>query len=81
MIYEKIRTSDAKSKMSEILRRVKNGEAFTITNHGKPVADLVPSKTSLKKKVKAAIKNILNAKKVRVSDRVLKKLKGYDCKY
>ena len=33
---------DAKTRLSELLERVANGERFVITRHGKPVADLVP---------------------------------------
>ena len=34
---------EAKSKFSQILRAVSDGEEFLITNHGKPVAKLVPA--------------------------------------
>ncbi len=33
---------DAKTHLSELLERVEKGERFTITRHGKPVAELVP---------------------------------------
>ena len=33
---------EAKSKLAEILRRVAAGERFTITNRGRPVAQIVP---------------------------------------
>ncbi|MGQ0673456.1 MAG: type II toxin-antitoxin system Phd/YefM family antitoxin [Hyphomicrobium sp.] len=33
---------EAKTKFSELLERVENGERLTITRHGKPVAELVP---------------------------------------
>jgi prevent-host-death family protein len=33
---------DAKSRLSELLDRVENGEQIVITRHGKPVARLVP---------------------------------------
>ena len=35
--------SEAKTKLPELLRQVKAGESFTITNRGKAVAVLVPS--------------------------------------
>ena len=34
---------EAKTKLPELLRQVKTGKSFTITNHGRAVADLVPS--------------------------------------
>ena len=34
---------EAKSKFSQILRAVRDGEEFLITNHGKPIAKLVPA--------------------------------------
>lgn len=34
---------EAKTKLPELLRKVKTGQSFTITNHGKAIADLVPS--------------------------------------
>lgn len=33
---------DAKTKLPELLRRAERGESFTITNRGKPVAQIVP---------------------------------------
>lgn len=51
---------EAKTKLPELLRQVKAGKSFTITNHGKAVADLVPSasvkirdKTAAVEKLKA----------------------------
>ncbi len=34
---------EAKTKLPELLRQVKTGKSFTITNRGEAVADLVPS--------------------------------------
>jgi prevent-host-death family protein len=34
---------EAKTKLPELLRQVKAGKSFTITNRGEAVADLVPS--------------------------------------
>jgi prevent-host-death family protein len=39
----KIGSYEAKTKFSELLRQVKTGKSFTITNRGKSIADLVPS--------------------------------------
>jgi len=33
---------EAKAKFSEMIRRVGEGEEITITNHGRPVAKMVP---------------------------------------
>jgi prevent-host-death family protein len=35
---------DAKTRLPELLRQVKAGKRFTITNRGEAIADLVPSK-------------------------------------
>ena len=35
---------EAKTRLPELLRQVKSGKSFTITNRGVAVADLVPSK-------------------------------------
>ena len=37
-----IGSSEAKTKLSELLRRVQGGARYTITLRGKPVAELVP---------------------------------------
>ncbi|MDF0651361.1 MAG: type II toxin-antitoxin system prevent-host-death family antitoxin [Nitrospira sp.] len=34
---------EAKTKLPELLRQVKAGKSFTITNRGEAIADLVPS--------------------------------------
>ncbi len=36
---------EAKTKLPELLRQVKRGKSFTITNRGEAVADLVPAKS------------------------------------
>ena len=38
-----IESHEAKTKLPELLRQVKTGKSFTITNRGEAVADLVPS--------------------------------------
>lgn len=67
-MLEEIGSYDAKTKLPEILRRVEAGEAFTITNRGKPIADLVPSRSSDRLKTECAIQNILKAKKHKISN-------------
>lgn len=39
---EIIRQSELRNNNAEIMRRVADGESFTITVHGRPVANLVP---------------------------------------
>ena len=34
---------EAKTRLPELLRQVKSGKSFTITNRGEAIADLVPS--------------------------------------
>lgn len=75
-MLEKIGSYEAKTKLPEILRRVEAGEAFTITNRGKPIADVIPSRSSNRLKTTAAIQNILRAKKHKISDDALNKLKS-----
>ncbi len=67
---------DAKTKLSEILRRVEAGERFTITNRGRPVADLIPSRSGDGQLVEGAIANILKARKHLVSSQELSELKN-----
>jgi len=74
-MHEEIGSYDAKSKLPEILRRVEAGETFTITNRGRAIADLIPSKSSSREKAKQAIDNLLKMSKRTVSDDVLKSLK------
>ena len=38
-----IRATDAKARLSELLRAVEHGETVAITRHGKAVAHLVPA--------------------------------------
>lgn len=74
---EEIGSYDAKTKLPEILRRVEAGEHFTITNRGKPVADLIPSRSGSDHKVEGAIANILKAKKHVMSGKELAALKEH----
>ena len=74
-MLEKIGSYEAKTKLPEILRRVESGEAFTITNRGKPIADVIPSRSSDRLKAEAAIANIIKARKHKISDSELDELK------
>ncbi len=73
-MQNEIGSYDAKTKLPEILRKVANGEAFTITNRGKPIADLIPCRSGAHAKTEVAISNILNARKHKLSDQALKDL-------
>ena len=80
-MLEKIGSYDAKTKLPEILRRVETGESFTITNRGKPIADLIPSRSGSHLRTASAINNILKAKKHKISVELLNDLKrcGHKC--
>lgn len=49
---------DAKTKLPELLRQVRAGRSFTITNHGKAIADLVPSASARAKDSVAAVEKL-----------------------
>lgn len=46
---------DAKTRLPELLRQVRAGKRFTITNRGEAIADLVPSEAARVADAKAAI--------------------------
>jgi prevent-host-death family protein len=46
---------DARTRLHELLRQVKTGKRFTITNRGAAIADLVPSETARALDARAAI--------------------------
>jgi len=75
MIREQVGSYDAKTKLPEILRKVEAGKNYTITNRGKPVADLIPSHASRKAKAQTAIDNLLKARKPIVSEADLNAMK------
>lgn len=49
---------EAKTKLPELLRQVKAGKSFTITNRGEAIADLVPSAGAKTKDKVAAVKKM-----------------------
>jgi len=62
---------EAKTKLPELLRQVKTGKSFTITNRGEAIADLVPSAgVRVKDKVAAVarLKAFMRADPVREVD-------------
>ncbi|HXN07434.1 MAG TPA: type II toxin-antitoxin system prevent-host-death family antitoxin [Nitrospiria bacterium] len=54
----KIGSYEAKTKLSKLLRQVKEGKSFTITNRGEAIADLLPSASAKTKDKVAAVKKI-----------------------
>jgi prevent-host-death family protein len=63
-MFTEIGAFDAKAKLSELLREVKQGQRFTITLRGVPVADLVPSGNTARLSARMAIERMHNIKKV-----------------
>jgi prevent-host-death family protein len=66
---------EAKTKLPELLRQVKKGKSFTITNRGEPIADLVPSENAHLKQQAEAVERmqefIRKNRKVRVNIKAL----------
>ena len=50
---------EAKTRLLELLRQVKAGKRFTITNRGEAVADLVPSESVTSKNKAAAVEKFM----------------------
>ena len=48
---EQVNVQDAKTRLSELLQRVQNGEEITIAKYGKPIARLVAVETSTKRQL------------------------------
>ena len=48
----------AKTKLPELLRQVKEGKRFTITNRGEAIADLVPCENVKSRDKSAAIEKV-----------------------
>jgi len=55
---KEIGSYEAKTKLPELLRQVKEGKSFTITNRGEAIADLVPSAGVKRKDRAAAVKKM-----------------------
>ncbi|MGA3263420.1 MAG: type II toxin-antitoxin system prevent-host-death family antitoxin [Terracidiphilus sp.] len=58
-VYTEIGAFDAKTKLSEILRKVDQGERFTITVRGRAVADVVPSQLKDRRRAAEAVRRLL----------------------
>jgi prevent-host-death family protein len=59
-VYTEIGAFDAKTRLSEILRKVDQGERFTITVRGRAVADIVPTQTRSKRAVDEAVERLMH---------------------
>lgn len=66
---------EAKTKLPELLREVAAGHSFTITNRGKAIADLMPSRTTSRKLAKIAVANLKKMKKIKISETKLKEMR------
>jgi prevent-host-death family protein len=63
---ESVGSFEAKTHLPQLLERVANGEEFTITKHGKPVARLVPTGLARQKPdVQAAVEAMKQFRKGR----------------
>jgi len=58
--YTEIGAFDAKTRLSEILRKVDQGERFTITVRGRAVADVVPTRVRNQQAVEAAVEALIH---------------------
>ena len=55
---ERIGTHEAKTRLSELLAKVRKGQEFLITNRGEPVAKLLPAYKPDQSQILLAIKEI-----------------------
>jgi len=55
---ERIGTHEAKTRLSELLAKVRKGQEFLITNRGEPVAKLLPASKPDQSQIRIAIKEI-----------------------
>jgi len=46
---------ELKSKLSEYMRRVKSGQTIVVTEHGKPIGQIVPVKASLEERLNGMV--------------------------
>lgn len=56
---------EAKTRLSEILRKVEQGERFTITVRGRAVADLVPRNDAKRQRAAEAVRQLMAMPKVK----------------
>ena len=55
---EQIGTHEAKTRLSELLAKVRKGQEFLITNRGEPVAKLISASKTDQSQIRLAIKEI-----------------------
>lgn len=60
---ETVGSYQAKTHLPSLLDRVVNGEQFTITRHGVPVAKLVPASETPRPDVRKTIQDLLELRK------------------
>lgn len=63
-MFQEVGAFDAKAKLSELLRAVREGQRYTITVRGEPVADLVPCAAATPYDAQAAVESMRAFKKV-----------------
>ena len=51
----RVGTRELKSKLSEYMRRVKSGQTIVVTEHGKPIGQIVPVKASLEERMQGMV--------------------------
>jgi prevent-host-death family protein len=55
MAIAKVGTRELKSKLSEYMRRVKDGETILVTERGKPIGQIIPVKQTIQEKLQTVI--------------------------
>lgn len=74
--HTEIGAFEAKTRLSEILRKVEQGERFTITRNGRAIADVIPSESGspsdLQLQRKAALERFKNPKVVGISHETIR---------
>ena len=51
----RVGTRELKNKLSEYMRRVKSGQTIVVTEHGKPIGQIVPVKASVEERLHAMV--------------------------
>jgi prevent-host-death family protein len=57
MTNMRVGTRELKSKLSEYLRRVKDGETIIVTERGKTIGQIVPVRPTLEKRLKGLVQS------------------------
>jgi prevent-host-death family protein len=64
-MYTEVGAFDAEAKLPALLRTVQEGQRYTITLRGRPVADLVPSESTVRQDAQAAVEATRDMLKMR----------------